>query len=52
MAAAVLLLFDIDGTLVSGATDAHRDAMHEALDSQRDSLAVLRNQDLHTVIVR
>ncbi|HEY1591024.1 MAG TPA: HAD family hydrolase [Solirubrobacteraceae bacterium] len=27
----VLLLFDIDGTLVSGATDAHRDAMHEAL---------------------
>ena len=31
MDAAVLLLFDIDGTLVSGATDAHRDAMHEAL---------------------
>jgi phosphoglycolate phosphatase-like HAD superfamily hydrolase len=29
--AAVLLLFDIDGTLVTGATDAHRDAMHEAL---------------------
>jgi len=29
--AGVLLLFDIDGTLVSGATDAHRDAMHEAL---------------------
>jgi phosphoglycolate phosphatase-like HAD superfamily hydrolase len=29
--AVVLLLFDIDGTLVSGATDAHRDAMHEAL---------------------
>ena len=27
----LLLLFDIDGTLVSGATDAHRDAMHEAL---------------------
>lgn len=27
----VLLLFDIDGTLVSGATDAHRDAMYEAL---------------------
>jgi phosphoglycolate phosphatase len=27
----VLLLFDIDGTLVAGATDAHRDAMHEAL---------------------
>lgn len=27
----VLLLFDIDGTLVSGATDAHRDAMHAAL---------------------
>jgi phosphoglycolate phosphatase-like HAD superfamily hydrolase len=27
----VLLLFDIDGTLLSGATDAHRDAMHEAL---------------------
>jgi phosphoglycolate phosphatase len=26
-----LLLFDIDGTLVSGATDAHRDAMYEAL---------------------
>jgi phosphoglycolate phosphatase-like HAD superfamily hydrolase len=31
VASAVLLLFDIDGTLVSGATDAHRDAMHEAL---------------------
>ena len=29
----LLLLFDIDGTLVSGATDAHRDAMHEALKS-------------------
>jgi len=29
--ATVLLLFDIDGTLVSGATDAHRDAMHQAL---------------------
>jgi phosphoglycolate phosphatase-like HAD superfamily hydrolase len=27
----VLLLFDIDGTLVSGATAAHRDAMHAAL---------------------
>jgi phosphoglycolate phosphatase-like HAD superfamily hydrolase len=27
----LLLLFDIDGTLVSGATDAHRDAMHAAL---------------------
>jgi phosphoglycolate phosphatase len=26
-----LLLFDIDGTLLSGATDAHRDAMYEAL---------------------
>jgi phosphoglycolate phosphatase len=26
-----LLLFDIDGTLLSGATDAHRDAIHEAL---------------------
>jgi phosphoglycolate phosphatase len=31
VAGEVLLLFDIDGTLVSGATDAHRDAMHEAL---------------------
>lgn len=31
MAGDLLLLFDIDGTLVSGATDAHRDAMHEAL---------------------
>jgi phosphoglycolate phosphatase len=29
--ARVLLLFDIDGTLVAGATAAHRDAMHEAL---------------------
>jgi phosphoglycolate phosphatase len=28
---AVLLLFDIDGTLVAGATDAHRDALYEAL---------------------
>jgi phosphoglycolate phosphatase-like HAD superfamily hydrolase len=27
----LLLLFDIDGTLVAGATEAHRDAMHEAL---------------------
>jgi phosphoglycolate phosphatase len=27
----VLLLFDIDGTLVAGATDAHRDALHLAL---------------------
>jgi phosphoglycolate phosphatase-like HAD superfamily hydrolase len=27
----LLLLFDIDGTLVSGATDAHRDALHAAL---------------------
>jgi phosphoglycolate phosphatase len=26
-----LLLFDIDGTLVAGATTAHRDALHEAL---------------------
>jgi phosphoglycolate phosphatase len=26
-----LLLFDIDGTLVRGATDAHRDALHMAL---------------------
>jgi phosphoglycolate phosphatase-like HAD superfamily hydrolase len=27
----VLLLFDIDGTLVAGATEAHREAMHVAL---------------------
>ncbi len=27
----MLLLFDVDGTLLSGATDAHRDALHEAL---------------------
>jgi phosphoglycolate phosphatase len=27
----MLLLFDIDGTLVLGATDAHRDALHAAL---------------------
>ena len=27
----MLLLFDIDGTLVAGATDAHRDALHTAL---------------------
>lgn len=27
----MLLLFDIDGTLVAGATDAHRDALHAAL---------------------
>ena len=27
----MLLLFDVDGTLVSGATEAHRDALHEAL---------------------
>jgi phosphoglycolate phosphatase len=29
----MLLLFDIDGTLVSGATEAHREALHEALRS-------------------
>ena len=29
--ATVLLLFDIDGTLLAGATDAHRAALHEAL---------------------
>jgi phosphoglycolate phosphatase-like HAD superfamily hydrolase len=29
----VLLLFDIDGTLLAGATDAHRDALHAALRS-------------------
>ncbi len=27
----MLLLFDLDGTLLKGATDAHRDAMHAAL---------------------
>jgi phosphoglycolate phosphatase len=27
----LLLLFDIDGTLLAGATDAHRDALHAAL---------------------
>jgi phosphoglycolate phosphatase-like HAD superfamily hydrolase len=27
----MLLLFDLDGTLLRAATDAHRDAMHEAL---------------------
>jgi phosphoglycolate phosphatase len=27
----VLLLFDVDGTLLAGATDAHRDALYEAL---------------------
>jgi phosphoglycolate phosphatase-like HAD superfamily hydrolase len=27
----LLLLFDVDGTLVRGATDAHRDALHAAL---------------------
>ena len=27
----VLLLFDVDGTLLAGATDAHRDALHAAL---------------------
>lgn len=27
----MLLLFDVDGTLVSGATEAHKDALHEAL---------------------
>jgi phosphoglycolate phosphatase-like HAD superfamily hydrolase len=27
----VLLLFDVDGTLVRGATDAHAEALHEAL---------------------
>ncbi len=27
----LLLLFDVDGTLLAGATDAHRDALYEAL---------------------
>jgi phosphoglycolate phosphatase len=36
----LLLLFDIDGTLVLGATDAHRDALHAAL------------QEVHAVEVR
>ncbi len=31
MARRLLLLFDVDGTLVSGATDAHREALHAAL---------------------
>jgi phosphoglycolate phosphatase len=31
MTSAVLLLFDIDGTLLIGASDAHRDAIHEGL---------------------
>jgi phosphoglycolate phosphatase len=31
LAGAMLLLFDIDGTLVAGATHAHRDALHAAL---------------------
>ena len=30
-AAPLLLLFDIDGTLLSGATSAHSEALHEAL---------------------
>src|SRR5437588_10174472 len=40
----MLLLFDIDGTVVSGATDAHRDALHAALRSVHgvDALAVRR----------
>jgi phosphoglycolate phosphatase-like HAD superfamily hydrolase len=29
--ARTLLLFDVDGTLLAGATDAHRDALHAAL---------------------
>jgi phosphoglycolate phosphatase-like HAD superfamily hydrolase len=42
----VLLLFDIDGTLLRGATAAHRDALHEALrvvhgvDAERVGLSV------------
>src|SRR5437588_431737 len=32
-AEAMLLLFDIDGTLLHAATDAHRDAMYEAIRS-------------------
>lgn len=44
---APLLLFDIDGTLLSGATDAHRDALHAALlavhgvDARRSRLPVV-----------
>jgi phosphoglycolate phosphatase-like HAD superfamily hydrolase len=30
-AQAMLVLFDVDGTLLAGATDAHRDALHAAL---------------------
>jgi phosphoglycolate phosphatase len=42
----VLLLFDIDGTLVAGAADAHRDAMYEALRIVHsvDPAAMLRNK--------
>lgn len=42
----MLLLFDIDGTLLRGATGAHRDALHEALrvvhgvDAERVGLSV------------
>jgi phosphoglycolate phosphatase-like HAD superfamily hydrolase len=42
----VLLLFDIDGTLLQGATRAHRDALHEALrqvhgvDAERIGLSI------------
>jgi phosphoglycolate phosphatase-like HAD superfamily hydrolase len=45
VAGELLLLFDIDGTLVSGATDAHRDAIHEALREVHgiDSNRVLRS---------
>jgi phosphoglycolate phosphatase len=32
----VLLLFDIDGTLLSGATAAHREALHEAVHEVHD----------------
>ncbi len=42
----MLLLFDIDGTLLQGATGAHRDALHEALrqvhgvDAERVGLSI------------
>lgn len=43
----VLLLFDIDGTLLSGATDAHRDALHLALKEVHGVDAAAVGRSLH-----
>jgi phosphoglycolate phosphatase-like HAD superfamily hydrolase len=42
----VLLLFDIDGTLLQNAADAHRDAIHEALRTVHGVKDLVRRQSI------